>query len=193
MDCACRLGHLGLPHPCQRATIKAPANPRVNPNKRTLAGATVLPPGTQSEVQVVTCSTESCLLQGRAEFLENNRLHLAYGHQKKVRRHEPFSVLLVILGLTNKSFANGTLVGVAQSDTGKARRFSQGTLLEVQKELADRRALDKDARIAGAEEPLEAQLDTPEKEPETSEMSRAGVSKDLHGKVLGLLDQFKGT
>jgi len=118
---------------------------------------------------------------------------LAYGHQKKVRRHEPFSVLLVILGLTNKSFANGTLVGVAQSDTGKARRFSQGTLLEVQKELADRRALDKDARIAGAEEPLEAQLDTPEKEPETSEMSRAGVSKDLHGKVLGLLDQFKGT
>jgi len=46
---------------------KAPARPRIHPNELTLAGATVLPPGARTEVQVVSRSTVSCLMEGRAE------------------------------------------------------------------------------------------------------------------------------
>ena len=116
----------------------APAKPRVRPNELTLAGATVLPPGAQTEVQVVTRSTGSCLIKGRAEFLAKHGLHLAHGHHKKVHRHEPFSVLLVNLGRKTKMFAKGTRVGVAEPYTGEARPLSQGALLAVQQELAAR-------------------------------------------------------
>ena len=92
---------------------KAPAKPRVRPNELTLAGATVLPFGTQTDVQVVTWSTGSCLVESRAEFLANLGLHLARGHHKKVRRNKPFSVLLVVVpqsrGLPQKEGSNGRL------------------------------------------------------------------------------------
>jgi len=110
---------------------KAPAKPRVRPNELTLAGATVLPPGAQTEVQVVTRSTGSCLIKGRAEFLAKHGLHLADGHHKKVHRHEPFSVLLVNLGRKTKMFAKGTRVGFAEPYTGEARHLFQGALLAV--------------------------------------------------------------
>jgi len=71
---------------------KAPAKPRVRLNELMLVGATVLPSGAQTEVQVVTRSTGSCLIKGRAEFLAKHGLHLAHGHQKKVHGHESFSV-----------------------------------------------------------------------------------------------------
>ena len=45
---------------------KAPAQPRVRLNELTLAGATVLPPSAQTELQVVPRSTDSCLIKGRA-------------------------------------------------------------------------------------------------------------------------------
>jgi len=111
---------------------KAPAKPRVRPNELTLAGATVLPPGAQTEVQVVTRSTGSCLIKGRADFLAKHGHHLAHGNHKKVARHQPFSVLLVNLGRKTKMSAKGTRVGVAEPYTGKARPLSQGALLAVQ-------------------------------------------------------------
>jgi len=87
---------------------KAPAKPRVRPNELTLAGATVLPPGSQTEVQVGTRSTGSCLIKGRAQFLAKHGLDLAHGHHNKVHRHKPSSVLLVNLGRKTKMFAKGT-------------------------------------------------------------------------------------
>jgi len=103
---------------------KAPAKPRVRPNELTLVGATVLPPGAQKEVQVVTRSTGSCLIKGRAEFLAKQGLHLANGHHKMVQRHEPFSDLLVNLGRKTKMFTKGTRVGVSDPYTGEARPLS---------------------------------------------------------------------
>jgi len=87
---------------------KAPAKPRVRPNELTLAGATVLSPGSQTEVQVGTRSTGSCLIKGGAEFMAKHGLDLAHGNHKKVHRHKPFSVLLVNLGRKTKMFAKGT-------------------------------------------------------------------------------------
>jgi len=78
----------------------------------------------------------SCLIKGRAEFLAKHGLHLAHGLQKKVHRHEPFSVLLFNLGRKTKTFADGTRVRVAEPYTGEARPLSQGALLAVQQELA---------------------------------------------------------
>ena len=109
----------------------APSKPRVRLNELTLVGATVLPPGAQTEVQVVTRSTGSCLINGRAEFLAKHGLHVAHGHQKRVQRHEPFSVLLDKLGLKTKMSRKSTRVGVAEPYTGEARPLSQGALLAV--------------------------------------------------------------
>jgi len=171
---------------------RAPSKPRVRPNELTLAGATVLPPGAQTEVQVVTRSTRSCLIKGRAEFLAKNGLHLAHRHHKKVHQHEPFSVLLVNLGRKTKMFAKGTRVGVAEPYTGEARPLSQGALLAVQQELAARQELDTQAAMATAEGSPEPPVVPPPKEPETPEVNWAGAPTALHGKVHGLLDQFKG-
>jgi len=171
---------------------KAPAKPRALPNELTLAGATVLPPGAQTEVQVVTRSTGSCLIEGRAEFLDKHGLHLAHGHHKKVLRHKPFSVLLVNLSRKTKMFAKGTRVGVAEPYTGEARPLSQGALLAVQQELAARQELDTQAAMATAEGPPEPPVVPPPKEPESPEVNWAGVPTELHGKVHGLLDQFNG-
>jgi len=170
----------------------APTKPRVRPNKLTLAGATVLPPGAQTEVQVVPPSTGSRLIKGRAEFLAKRGLHLAHGHHKKVHRHEPFSVLLVNLGRKTKMFAKGTRVGVAEPYTGEARPLSQGALLAVQQELAARQELDTQEAMATAEGPPEPPVVPPPKEPETPEVLCAGMPTELHGKVHGLLDQFEG-
>jgi len=52
--------------------------------------------------------------------LAKQALHLAHGQHKKVQRHEPFSVLLVNLGLKTKMFAKGTRVSVAEPYTGEA-------------------------------------------------------------------------
>jgi len=171
---------------------KAPAKPRVRPNELTLAGAPVLPTGAQTEVQVVTRSTGSCLIKGRAEFLAKQGLHLAHGHHKKVHRYEYFSVLLVNLGRKTKTFAKRTRVGVVEPYTGEARPLSQGALLAVKKELEARKELDTQAAMAEAEGPPEPPVVPPTKEPETPEVNWAGVPKELHGKVHGLLDQFKG-
>ena len=171
---------------------KASAKPRVRPNELTLAGATVLPPGVQTEVQVVTRSTGSCLIKGRAVFLAKRGLHLANGHHKMVHRHEPFSVLLVNLGRKTKMFAKGTRVGVSDPYTGEARPLSQGALLAVQKELAARQELETQAAMATAEGPPEPPVVPLPKEPETPEVNWAGMPKELHGEVHGLLDQFKG-
>jgi len=171
---------------------KVPAKPRVRPNELTLAGAAVLPPGAQTEVQVVTRSTSSCLIKGRAEFLAKHGLHLAHGHHKKVHRHEPFCVLLVDLGRKTKLFAKGTRVGVTEPYTGRARPLSQGALLAVQQELAARQELDTQATMATAEGPPEPPVVPPPKEPETPKVNWAGVPKEVHGKVHGRLDQFKG-
>jgi len=154
---------------------KVPAKPRVRPNELTLAGATVLPPGAQTEVQVVTRSTGSCLIKGRAEFLAKHGLHLAHGHHKRVHRNEPFSVLLVNLGLNTKMFAKGTRVGVAEPYTGEARPLSQGALLAVQQELAARQELDTQAAMATAEGPPEPPVVPPPKEPEMPDVNWAGV------------------
>jgi len=83
-------------------------------NQMTLAGAAVLPPGTQTVLQVVTWSTGSCLIKGRAELLAMHRLHSAHGHHKKVHGHKPSSTLLVNLGRKTKTFSKGTRVGVAE-------------------------------------------------------------------------------
>ena len=171
---------------------KAPVKPRVRPNELTLVGATVLPPGAQTEVQVVSRSTGSCLIKGRAEFLAKHGLHLAHGHHKKVHQHEPFSVLLVNLGRKTKMFAKGTRVGVVEPYTGEARPLSQGALLAVQQELAARQELDTQAAMATAEGPPEPPVVAPPKKPESTEVNWAGVPTELHGKVHGLLDQFKG-
>jgi len=172
---------------------KAQAKPRVRPNELMLAGATVLPPGAQTEVQAVTLSTGSCLIKGRVEFLAKNGLHLAHGHHKNVHRHELFSVLLVNLGRKTQMFAKGTRVGVAEPYTDEARPLSQGALLAVQQELAARQELDAQAAMATAEGPPEPPVVPPRKEPETPEVNLAGVPTELHGKVHGLLVQFKGT
>jgi len=170
----------------------APAKPRVRPNELTLAGALVLPPGAQTEVQVVTWSTGSCLIKGRAEFLAKYGLHLADGHHKKVHRHEPFCVLLVDLGRKTKMFAKGTRVGFAEPYTGEAQPLSQGALLAVQQELAARQELEAQASMATADGPPEPPVVPPPKEPETPAVHWAGVPKEVHGKVHGLLDLFKG-
>jgi len=140
----------------------------------------------------VTRSTGSCLIKGRAEFLAKHGLHLAHGHHKKVHRHKPFSVLLVNLGRKTKMFAKGTRVGVAEPYTGEARPLSKGARLAVQQELAARQELDTQAAMATAEGPPEPPVVSPPKEPETPELNWAGVHTELHGKVHGLLDQFKG-
>jgi len=179
-------------HLCARGRqYKAPAKPRVRPSELTLAGATVLPPGAQTEVQVVTRSTGSCLIKGRAEILAKHGLHLAHGLHKKVHRHEPFSVHLVNLGRKTKMFSKGTRVGVAEPCTSEARPLSQGALLAVQQELAARQELDTQAAMATAEGPPEPPVVPPPKEPETPEVNWAGVPTELR-KVHGLLDQFKG-
>jgi len=152
----------------------------------------VLPPGAQTEVQVLTWSTGSCFIKGRAEFLAKYGLHLAHGHHKKVHRHEPFSVLLVDLGRKTKMFAKGTRVGFAERYTGEAQPLSQGALLAVQQELAARKELDAQASMATAEGPPEPPVVPPPKKPETPELNWAGVPKEVHGKVHGLLDLFKG-
>ena len=171
---------------------KALAKPRVRPNELTLAGATVLPFGAQAEIQVVTRSTGGCLIKGRAEFLSKHGLHSAHGHHKKVHRHESFSVVLVNLGRETKRFAEGTRVAVAEPYTGEARILSQGALLVVQHEIAARLELETQAAMATAEGPPEPPVVPPPKDSETPEEDWAGVPKDLHGRVHGLLDQFKG-
>jgi len=117
---------------------------------------------------------------------------LAHGHHKKVHRHKPFSVLLVNLGRKTKMFSKGTRVGVAEPYTGEARPLSQGALLAVQQNLAARQELDTQAAMATAEGPPKPSVVPPPKEPETPEVHWAGVPTELHGKVHGLLDQFKG-
>jgi len=177
-------------HLCARGRqYKAPAKARVRPSELTLAGAIVLRPGAQTEVQVVTRSADSCLIKGQAEFLSKHGLHLAHD---KVHRHKPLSVLLVNLGRKTKMFAKGTRVGVAESYTGEARPLSQGALLAVQQELAARQELDTQAATATAEVPPEPPVVSPPKEPETTEVNWAGVLTELQGKVHGLLDQFTG-
>jgi len=171
---------------------KAPAKPRARQNELTLVGAAVLPLGAQTEVQVVTRSTGSCLIMGRAEFLAKHGLHLAHGHHKKVHRHEPFSVLLVNLGRKTKMFAKGTRVGFSEPYTGEARHLFQGALLAVQQELASRQELNTQAAMVTAEGPPEPPVVPPPKQPETPEVNWAGVRTELHGTVHGLLDQFKG-
>jgi len=175
----------------RKRQYKAPAKPRVRPNELTLAGATVLPPGTQTDVQVVTWSTGSCLVESRAEFLAKLGLHLARGHHKKVRRNKPLSVLLVNLGRNTKNFAKVTRVCIAAPYTSEVRPLSQGALLAVQQELEARIELDKEVTMAEAEGPQQPTAVSPAKEPETPDVNWAGVPKDLHGKVHGLLDQFK--
>jgi len=140
---------------------KALAKPRVRLNELTLVGATVLPPGAQTKVQVVTRSTGSCVIKVRAEFLAKHGLHLAHGHQKKVHRHKPFSVLLVNLGRKTRKFAKGTRVVVAEPYTVEARHLSQGALLAVQQGLAARQELDTQAAMATAEGPPDPQVVPP--------------------------------
>jgi len=176
----------------RRRQYNAPAKARVRPSELTPAGATVLPPCAQTEVQVITRSTGSCLIKGRAEFLAKRGLHLAHGHHKRMLRHEPFSVLLVNLSRKTKMFAKGTRVGVAEPYTVEARPLSQGDLLAVQQELAARQELDTQVAMATAEGPPEPPVAPPPKEPETPEVNWAGVPRELHGKVHGVLDQFTG-
>jgi len=163
----------------------------VRPSEVTLVGATVLPPGTQAELRVVTRSMGSCLIKGRAEFWAKHGLHFAHGLHKKVHRHEHFSVLLVNLGRKTKTFADGTRVGVAEPNTGKARPLSQGALLAVQQELAAWQDLETRANLAEAESPPEPAVVPPTKKPETPEVNWASVPRKLHRKVHELLDQFK--
>jgi len=171
---------------------KASAKLQVRQKELTLAGATVVPPSAQTEFQVVTLSTGNCDIQGRAEFLAKHGLHLAHGHHQKVHGHEFFSVPLFNLGRTTKCFAKGTRVGVAEPHTLEARTLVQGALLAVQQELAARQELDTQAPMATAERAPEPPVAAPPKVPESPEVNCAGVFKDLHGKVHGLRDQFKG-
>jgi len=150
---------------------KAPAKPWVRQNELTLAGAMDLPPGAQTEVQVVTRSTGSCLIKGRAEFLAKHGLQLAHGHHKKVHRHELFSVLLANVGRKTKTFFKGTRVGVAEPYTGEARHLSQGALLAVQQVLEARHELGTQAAMATAEGLPEPPVVPPLKEPETPEVN----------------------
>jgi len=83
-------------------------------------------------------------------------------------------------------------MGVAELYTGEARPLSQGALLAVQQELAPPQGLDTQAAMATAEGPPEPPVVPPPEEPETPEVNWAGVPTELHGKVYGLLDQFKG-
>ena len=165
---------------------------RARPNELTLAGVTVLPPGAQTPVKVVTRSTGSFLIKGRAEFLAKHGLHLAHGYHKKVRRQKPFSVLFMNLGRTTKTFTKGTQVGVEKPYTGEARPLSQEALLSVQQELAVQEALDNDSHLAQAEAPPEAPLAPPTEEPETPVVNWDAIPEALHGKVRQLLDEFKG-
>jgi len=171
---------------------KALAKPRVRQGDLTLVGAAVLPLGAQTEVQVVTRSTGSCLIVGRAEFLAKHGLHLAHGHHKKVHRHEPFSVLLVNMGRKTQMFAKGTRVGFAEPYTGEARPLFRGALLAVQQELAPRQELSTQAAMVTAEGPPEPPVVPPPKQPETPEVNWSGVRTELHGTVHRLLYQFKG-
>jgi len=136
----------------------------------------------------VTRSRGSCLIMGRAELLAKHGLHLAHGHHKKVHRHELFSFLLINLGRKTKMYAKGTRVGVTEPCTCKARPVSQGDLLAVQQELAARQELDTQATVATGEGPPEPSVVPPPEEPEMPEVNWAGVPKELHGKVHGLLD-----
>ena len=119
-------------------------------------------------------------------------LHLAHGHHKKVCRQEPFCVLLVNLGRKTKAVSKGTRVGVAEPYTGEARPLSQKDLLAVQQELASRTEPENEATMAKAESPPASTVVPLAKEPETPEVNWAGVPGELHGKVHGLLEQFKG-
>ena len=166
--------------------------PRVRPKESNLADANVLPPGAQTEVQVVTRSTGRCLIRGWEEFSEKHGLHLSHRHHKKVHRPRPFSVLPVNLGRKTNTFAKGTRVGVAEPHTGKARHLFQRRLLAVQKQLAALRELDTQMTVAEAESPPEPPVVPPTKEPETPEVNWEGVRKELHGKVHALVHQFRG-
>jgi len=61
--------------------------PGVHPKELTLVGLTVLQPGAQTQVKVVTRSIGSSLVKGRAEYLIKRGLNLAHGYHHKVRRH----------------------------------------------------------------------------------------------------------
>jgi len=135
------LGILGYHVGARGRQYRSAARPRVRPNELMLAGATVLPPSTQTEVEVVTRSTGSCLVKGQSEFLAWHGLHLAHGHQKKVRHRESFSVLSVNLGRMTKTFSKINRVGVAEPYTGEARPLSQGALLAVQEDFKERKEL----------------------------------------------------
>jgi len=119
-------------------------------------------------------------------------LHLAHEHHKRVQRHESFSVLLVNLVSKTKMFAKGTRMGVAEPYTGEEPPLSQGALLAVQQEMTARQELETQAALATVERPPENPVVPPFKEPETPDVNWAGVPKELHAKVHGLLDQFKG-
>jgi len=179
-------------HDARRRPYKAPAKPWDRPTELTLAGATVVPPGAQTEFQVVTRSTGSCLIKGRAELLAKHGFHLAHWHHKKVHRNKPYYVLLVNLGRKTKLFAKGTRVGVVEPYTGEAQPLSQGALLAVQQELAARQELETQEAMARSEGPPEPPVVPPSMEPETTEVNWAGVPTELHGKANGLLDQFNG-
>jgi len=181
-------GILGYHLGARGRQYKAPAKPRVRPKELTLAGATVLPLGAQTNVQVVTRSTGICIIKDRAEFLAKHGLNLVHGHHKKLHRHEPFSVLLVNLGRKTKMLAKGTRVAVAELYTGDARPLSHRALLAVQQELAARQELDTQTAMATAEGSPEPPLVPPPKEPDTPEGNWAGVPTALHGQVHGLLD-----
>ena len=68
---------------------KAPAQFRVRQNELALAGATVLPPGAQTEVRVVARSTNIRLIKDRAEFLAKRGLHLATGITRRCTGRSP--------------------------------------------------------------------------------------------------------
>jgi len=52
-----------------------------------LVGLTVLQPGAQTQVKVVTRSIGSSLVNGRAEYLVKRGLNLEHGYHHEVRRH----------------------------------------------------------------------------------------------------------
>jgi len=124
--------------------------------------------------------------------LAKHRLHLADGHHRKVHRNESFSVLLINLGRKTKTFSKGTQVWVAEPYTCEARPLFQGAFLAVKQKPAARQELDTQVTMAEAEGPPEPPVVPPTKKPETPEVNWAGVPKDLHGKVHGLLYQLKG-
>ena len=108
-----------------------------------------------------------------------------------MRRHEPFSVLLINLGRKTKTFASGNRVGLAEPYTGERRPLFQGGVLAVQQGLEARREPDTEAAMTEAEGLPQPPIGPPAKSPKTPKVNRTGVSKDLHGKVHGLLDPVK--